>query len=64
MTGATFSQNIAFPVVASFAANLIGFFAGVGRRDIRDFSPTEREDIGLTLADMSQIGARLSSPFS
>lgn len=57
MANTTFGQtNTAFPRATGLVAGLVKSLMGAGQRDIHGLSPAEREDIGLSLADMSRIG--------
>ncbi|MBY8974914.1 hypothetical protein KHP62_03775 [Rhodobacteraceae bacterium NNCM2] len=57
MTNTTFGQtNASFPRATGLVASLVRTLTRVSQRDIRGFTPAEREDIGLSLADMSRIG--------
>ncbi|MEM8790507.1 MAG: hypothetical protein AAGE80_02730 [Pseudomonadota bacterium] len=58
MTNTTFGQTTtAFPRATGLVASLINTIARASKRDLRSFTPAEREDLGLTLADMRRIGA-------
>ncbi|MEM9369592.1 MAG: hypothetical protein AAGA26_00410 [Pseudomonadota bacterium] len=58
MANTTFGQpNATFPRATGIVAGLIKSLAGAGQNNLRGFTPAEREDIGLTLADMRRIGA-------
>ncbi|MEM7239975.1 MAG: hypothetical protein AAF501_19405 [Pseudomonadota bacterium] len=58
MANTTFGQtNAAFPRATGFVAGLIKSLTGAGQNDLRGLTPAEREDIGLSLADMRRIGA-------
>lgn len=57
MTGTTFGQtNTTYPRATGFVAYMVKALGNARQRDIRGMSPTEREDLGLSLADMSRIG--------
>ncbi|MEM9045732.1 MAG: hypothetical protein AAGC81_13665 [Pseudomonadota bacterium] len=58
MANTTFGQtNTAFPRATGLVASLVSTLVGSSQRDLRAFSPAEREDLGLSLADMHRIGA-------